>query len=512
MELIDFLEIVIVILNDREEEDFSTNAIYYERFIEYYKLCIQNKPEFYCELHNTLKDDIQIYFLTLTAIYELTGDVNCYLEMQQMLLNDNVDIYLADSIQQYLNYYSFVDKEIPNSYSLNRKINSHLLNRFLRYKEIKCEFTPYRNRNKKRIIISTNQLLSPAHAPSKIVLDVCSLLQKEHGYEVRLIVCRDNADRDYLKKFFYRSIVCNYVSELEREFAITYNEELIIGYQYEWKNNNELDSVLQFVEEWKPLCVLHIGGATYKQDIYKEMTTLVAMPCTSGYMVSEAQILLGYMPQDSDEYIKECRDYINNSNQIMLDLRTIGGSVEDSGNTCRRTDYNIAEDDFVISIVGNRLDCELTKPFEKMICNIIDGEKISVVIIGDCSENHFDSRLKEKIHYLGYRSDLTEVLRCTDLFVNPVRKGGGGGAVCAAKAGIPVISLKCCDVASILGEEVTCDSLEEMQKIIHCYINDKAYYDDKVCQIKNWFNKRDSIDRGKVFNDMLEKVKKILEE
>ena len=68
-----------------------------------------------------------------------------------------------------------------------------------------------------------------------------------------------------------------------------------------------------------------------------------------------------------------------------------------------------------------------------------------------------------------------------DIFVNPPRKGGGGGALAALEAGLPVLTLSDCDVAAAVEGSFICNDLQEMRDVlIRCY-RDRGYY-TKMCE------------------------------
>ncbi len=67
------------------------------------------------------------------------------------------------------------------------------------------------------------------------------------------------------------------------------------------------------------------------------------------------------------------------------------------------------------------------------------------------------------------------VYDCCDAFLNPFRQGGGGSAFLAVRAGLPVITLTDCDVASHSGREMSSASYDDYVAHGKRLLEDEAY-------------------------------------
>ncbi len=504
----DFIEVMIDIINNvRSGIDLSELKGNKERFCELHEYCITNIPFFYSKLLDILDGDKELYCLALSTIYAVTRDVHVVEALENLLMDNKTDLYFADMIQTQISSVKFTNIVVPNSYEKNRNINKNLLERYIQTYPIPYEYTPYEDRNLKRIVVETNSILGVNHGPTRIVLELCRCLQNDYGYEVFLLVNRTNSNYYDLLQLWMEPFVYNYDSEIEGAFKLNYEGTIIPGYQFEWSRLKlqERNTALQFIHDWKPLCVFHICGEYYRHDIYKYLTTLLSMPCADGYTASEAQVLVSYMKSDA-EYVQEAVKYINSQNQCMEDISTFGGLKEDHNRNYVKEYFGIPEKSFVICLVGNRLDSEISPEFEGLLQRVIERyQDTYVAVIG---EIHRNLELQEdRIIKLGYQMELIDVLKVMDLYVNPVRKGGGGSASCALQAGVPVISLRNCDVAVNVGENFVCDDLQEMEQLIERYIEDNEFYNNQIQKVKAWYMERKQVDRGEIFNDLLERVK-----
>jgi glycosyltransferase involved in cell wall biosynthesis len=108
------------------------------------------------------------------------------------------------------------------------------------------------------------------------------------------------------------------------------------------------------------------------------------------------------------------------------------------------------------------------------------GKNVVVFVIGkyDSYEMNMEkhSDLKEYVYYNGFSGDILSRIELCDLYLNPLRKGGGTSAVEAMYKGKPVVTIAYGDVAGIVGEDFCCADYSEMEKEIKRYASDREYY------------------------------------
>jgi len=136
-----------------------------------------------------------------------------------------------------------------------------------------------------------------------------------------------------------------------------------------------------------------------------------------------------------------------------------------------RAQFGLASTDFVICIVGNRLNDELDRHFMDFLADVIAiDERIKLLLVGAISEqlqNSLTAALKaESFRHLAFSSDLLGLYRICDLYLNPPRLGGGTSAAFALAASVPVLSLAFGDVANMLPDAFVMQSLAQMQTAI----------------------------------------------
>ena len=143
----------------------------------------------------------------------------------------------------------------------------------------------------------------------------------------------------------------------------------------------------------------------------------------------------------------------------------------------------LPEDQFLLAVVGGRLDEEVKEDFLVMLEDVL-SDKTGIVFIGKF--NTFSewkkrySNIGDNMYYLGMCEDVLSKLEICDLYVNPTRKGGATSAVEAMSKGKPVITVDYGDVAGVAGEEFCCRDYAQMAEEIKRYQDSEYYYQRSV--------------------------------
>ena len=224
----------------------------------------------------------------------------------------------------------------------------------------------------------------------------------------------------------------------------------------------------------RPEFILQFGGLPRLDQLWRSMSTFIAIPAGNNYEASDAQLLASYQqsnPEPVEAYIESQGQHYIKMNLISLPLEENAQEIEYT-----KKGFGIDENSFAIVIAGNRLDDEITPEFKELMSRIIsENDNVTFVIIG-IYELPLPEDIDSHTVRLGYREDFIQTILITDLFLNPKRSGGAGGALRALNSGIPVITLPNCDVSAFCGEDFTCESYDEMAVLVHRYITDQDFY------------------------------------
>ncbi len=434
------------------------------------------------ERKEDLQENTEKKIFRLSAIYESDKQDAVLFQIADYISTADMDCLRLENIRKQLNRIFFVKSGLTLSYAQERKIHENLIQR---WKEQHCSFgnyLPYEKRNKGVILITTDQFLSLRHAPTKLICLIASCLQNL-GFQVYLLVnVVDLPDRE-VRRLWHNPIHFNVLEKLYGRGMLNY-EGIEIPYlqvNYTRNTNAAVAEVSAYLDEVKPELVWHIGGNCFLADVIGECSSLIATRCSTGYPVSQADVLASYMNND-DSYSKESLSYIQKVKQKNISFLSPLVNVDKKTASCERKQYDLPEDKFLAVIVGNRLNLEIDKAFTEWVEEILRHEDdIVFVTIGGKKLEWSDTKYGDKIIQLGYQENLSSILSCMDIFVNPPRKGGGGGALAALEAGLPVLTLSDCDVAAAVEGSFICNDLQEMRDVlIRCY-RDRGYY-TKMCE------------------------------
>lgn len=345
---------------------------------------------------------------------------------------------------------------------------------------------PVQKRNKNVVIVITEQLISVQHAPTKTALERCKTLITELGKEVLLI-----NDAEVLSQVgqipFYGAMAGSYMPE-KREETQQYWKGVTVPY-YQCENNmpnfQEVEGLLRKIRAIAPERIIGIGKGGILANLASRMVPMLTIGlCFSDleYTCAKYQTLGRKLDLQDIEILKHMG---YTKNHVIESIFTF--SLRPQTEHISRMELGIPENKFVLTVVGARLDDEVTNEFMNFLENLLN-EDMYVCFVG--TYRQYNERikgfpkLKAQSTYLGFCNDVLSRMEICDLYVNPIRRGGGFSCVEAMFKGVPVVSVNYGDVAVNAGEEFCVKDYDEMRETILRYYSDKAFYDMKSMQAR----------------------------
>lgn len=484
--------------------EYSRGLVDYESDV--YKK-VKKSYEMICDSHQTnmlynyidaqFEEDVQLYSLLYSILLDISKDDEIIKRLYNWLIYEDMDIYLKISLRYQLTCIMFVNNSKSYLYEEKMKLHEALLIEYKKKLGIDVEKVPLSIRNPKKILIVTDQLLGPLHAPSDFVYRIAALLKINYNFDIQVVCMQTVVNKD-IYNFWYNGLTSsdcdiegNYVNK-------DYGVEIPIYYSPMRENNEEVIKLLfQEIYAMKPAICWYIGGESIAGDLMGQMTTTLSMPCVSGYATSVADYMITCDNIITDNFIKQ-QQYLTSRNQKLLYLKPVRDLKEGYTVSLKRTDIGAKEEDFLIIVAGNRLEQEITDDIISVLkCMIEKNNKSKIVFVGDIQakyQEHLNEQLHNKCIMLGFRDDLLDVIALCNLMFNPPRIGGGSVILMACGLGVPVVSLNEGAGAVILGTKMCLNAMEELIESIAKHMNDYNYWlsqSEKAVEIYNEFTKID---------------------
>jgi len=408
-----------------------------------------------------------VYVFSIFVSYMDIKDINEYA----------IDLIIAgnyDALQSGMLEFEVI-RFIPGCYEKKRLLHKKNIEQYESILNTDYKYLDVKNRNKNRIVIITEQILTTLHAPTRQVLNYAYAMQEFLGYEVLIFACP--SDGIILKDLWYDGqVIKNTPIFNDYKMEITYREATFSGYQIGMTKAcyKEYNMMLDIIHLFNPLFVFNLGVVNPIADLAGRFTTLVAKAMSTLVPVSEAKYFLKVGENSEVASYEICK----NQKQILIEK--IPTLFEDTNNIITREELGLPDDKFIIAIVGNRLKEEVDSEFLSLIKKIIDNSDLAYfVVIGMGDEIFTDEAFEGRIRSLGYCEDLIATYNTIDLYLNPKRQGGGHSSAMALLKGVPVVTFANCDVAFNAGKQFEVSDYDEMLRDVCKHISDKDYHDQK---------------------------------
>ncbi|WP_027204500.1 glycosyltransferase [Butyrivibrio fibrisolvens] len=334
-------------------------------------------------------------------------------------------------------------------------------------------------RNNDFYIVITDQILGEEHGPTKSALDRCRALIANNN-NVLLINTGEMCFYD-ISVLFYGFVFANHVDELDNMESINYKGVSIpfcqIGKGI--MDIPKLRDYLHIIYDYAPNMVIDIGGNTLLGNLCNYFIPTLAVTLGPDNLVrtTEKWQTLGRKITDKDRTMLQRIGYPED--KVIEMIMTF--ECKEQSIVLSKADLGMKEEDFEIAIVGGRLDDEVGPEFLEMIRKVAGS--VSNVRFNFCGIfSKYEKLIGEDpvcsgiCRFLGMQSDMMAVLDNIDLYVNPIRLGGGTSAQEAMLKGVPVVTCKTGDVYANCHDDFAVDDYDEMVQVIERYVNDADYY------------------------------------
>lgn len=507
-----FLTILLEIIGQLQKNSEQID----EKSVEELKSCYQKMTEKEQQeslrvLEEIMNEDIDLLVYVMSFLLQILKDAKVVKIIQNILSEGKVSFLDNINLSRQLRRYLFsvqLDWDSVDRYKKEREIHEKLVQEASGILNEKRCYIPYSARNAKRVVLLIEPLLGESHAPTRRLINLYHLFEKL-GYEVYVYAINWKLVQELRLLSWWNIYIDNCMYNMTGEFSYDYMGVNVHGYHINYSDNNyveETRAALNRIADYNPAFVMAVGEANILADLCNEFTTVVTMGCVNRAPITTAPFIARYFECTEAEKLEyqKCLE----ENQKIIDFRYVDEIHKDWKVTFQKSDFGIAEKEFVIIIAGNRLEEEVTDDVTGILFQILkENEGTTIAFIGECpklQEKLEHTEYGERLKFLGRTNYFKETIGIGDLFLNPPRQGGGMGAAFAIENEVPILTLGDCDVAQC-GEAFVCQSIEEMPMIVHRYITDEQFMEQQKEHCRLRMERRINI-------DSMENVRKFCED
>lgn len=362
---------------------------------------------------------------------------------------------------------------------------------------------PEEKRNKNRVLVVAEQILSLSHGPTKSALARAAAITKMGKQVLLLNTAEQMSGAGAIYGFDFK--MGHYDEENSELEYIDWKGTMLPFFQCDnnMPNIEVIEYLLDTVRKINPYYVVCIGGDGIFVSLLNEMLPVLAVgmvPSAIGTSLVKYQTLGRKITDIDREYLQE----IGKTDTHIIEHK-FTSDLREQNVVLRREDVGIKENAFVLVTVGGRLEEELSEEFFWMIEQILEIEEIELVVLGMFKKKQEvyikHPRLEKNIRFLGAVDEVLAHLELCDIYVNPIRTGGGTSCVEAMFKGLPVVTTDQGDVAVNAGSAFTVKDYEEMKTCIIRYKKDAEFYERQAKKARK--RAEELLDTDRAFREVI---------
>lgn len=328
----------------------------------------------------------------------------------------------------------------------------------------------------RQIVVLTSQFLTLGHAPTRRVLDYSHALQKDLGLPVFII---NDALTAFVKTpALEPSYAFNHLPAYNEVSSLTYKGEAFAFKQVPAQIMPNVQvgvALVQKIREINPLMIYNIGASSLIADVCSRFVQTASLPCSFEIPNTRTRfVLVGRPigPGDADRLNRLSRD------QVLIET-DINYVPDASDHVYSRSELGLGDNAFVVCLVGNRLELEISADLLKLLHDLLAlNPSVELLFIGPFGQDSAIRAALEptgRVRFAGSIDHADKAIKVADLYLNPMRSGGGRSVFEALSAAVPVITLPVGDGFHTAGQAFVASDWAEMLALARRYIEDDGH-------------------------------------
>jgi Glycosyltransferase len=297
----------------------------------------------------------------------------------------------------------------------------------------------------KNIAIHVDQLLAPIHSPTKLMLDYAkALITLLPEAKVKIFV-EDNLysnPAEVIVPYVFAS-ASSQACQTEHYRYLTGTAIEVFYADTEKPRFFRTQQIAAAINDFQPDLILTNSCISLAMELLYEHFPMVYFSMGGSYFACRADV---YLVAWADEILRNNEDY-KLLDSTLIESINVGIDFPEPKQNKSRGDYELTESQFVMITVGNRLHAEMSLEFINEIVNFLIGNDSAVwLLVGFHPTLEFAADYEglinsRRIVAIPYEYDLVALYDLCDVFVNPVRYGGGNSVAWAMSRKLPVLQL-----------------------------------------------------------------------
>ena len=232
-------------------------------------------------------------------------------------------------------------------------------------------------------------------------------------------------------------------------------------------NKKYLNKIISYIEEQVRHGIIQIGYHSVIAELFAQKNKVAIIPLAAGRGLPSKKAMINVMLEIEQDEVKSTEPITPEPQNILLiNKPIIPTEFFDIQNETSHTRIK-TEGIEVITIVGKRLDVELDEAHINAVNEITSKEKVILNIIGPITDRQYKRLLHiNKINQVNYTNRLSEILKESDIFLNPHRSGGGYAAALAAALGVPVLTTDFGDAKNFTPKKYRFKNTDQLKEFI----------------------------------------------
>jgi len=187
--------------------------------------------------------------------------------------------------------------------------------------------------------------------------------------------------------------------------------------------------------------VYNIGASSLIADACSQFVPTASLPCSFEIPNTRTRFVLVGRSIGPDDVERLNR---LDSDQVVIET-DINYVADDSEHAYSRSELGLGDNTFVVCLVGNRLELEVSAEFLNLLQELLRANaNAELLFIGPIAPGSFIRTELEstgRAHFAGALDHADKAIKQADLYLNPMRSGGGRSVFEALSAAVPVITL-----------------------------------------------------------------------